>query len=428
MPRRTHLLLATITAMLAATVPSLGGVATAADDRSLSLRVASYNVSMFRLTEGELAADLADADDEPQDEEVRNVAEVLQRVRPDVVLLNEFDADASGLALDRFRDNFLEVGQGGAQPIEYPYGVVLASNTGVASGFDLNGNGQVGTSGRAYGDDAFGFGEFPGQYGFAVLSRHPIDTDGIRTFQEFLWKDMPGARLPDDPSTAAPADFYSPAELEVFRLSSKNHADVPVQVGARTVHLLASHPTPPTFDGPEDRNGLRNADEIRFWADYLSPGRRSSYIYDDGGRRGGLGAGERFVIAGDLNSDPFDGDSVEGAAQQVLEHPRVQDPAPSSPGGVEQSVLQGQANLTQTGDPELDTADFNDRPAPGNLRADYVLPGRNLQVTGASVFWPVTTDPLFPLVGTFDRRFTNGFPSSDHRLVMVDLRLPAAGR
>ena len=426
MPRRTHLLLATTTCLLAATVPSTSAVASAAD-RSLSLRVASYNVSMFRLTEGELAADLADADDEPQDVEVRNVAEVLQRVRPDVVLLNEFDVDAEGLALDRFRENFLEVGQGGAKPIDYPYGVVLDSNTGVASGSDLNNDGQIGTSRRAYGDDAFGFGEFPGQYGFAILSRYPIDIDGIRTFQQFLWKDMPGARLPDDPATAAPADFYSPAELDVFRLSSKNHADVPVQVGAKTVHLLASHPTPPVFDGPEDRNGLRNADEIRFWADYLRPGRRSSYIYDDEGQRGGLGAGERFVIAGDLNSDPFDGDSVEGAAQQVLEHPRVQDPSPTSPGGVEQSALQGGANVEHTGDPALDTADFNDRAA-GNLRADYVLPGRNLQVTGASVFWPLTTDPLFPLVGVFDKRYTNGFPSSDHRLVMVDLRLPAAGR
>lgn len=93
-----------------------------------------------------------------------------------------------------------------------------------------------------------------------------------------------------------PGDFYSAQELEVFRLSSKNHVDVPIQIGRRTVHVLASHPTPPSFDGPEDRNGTRNADEIRFWADYVSPGRRSRYIYDDDGVRGGLRPGHSFFV------------------------------------------------------------------------------------------------------------------------------------
>ena len=51
----------------------------------------------------------------------------------------------------------------------------------------------------------------------------------------------------------------------------------------KTVHFLVSHPTPPVFDGPEDRNGTRNFDEIRFWADYVIPS-RSGYIYDDNGQ------------------------------------------------------------------------------------------------------------------------------------------------
>jgi hypothetical protein len=46
-----------------------------------------------------------------------------------------------------------------------------------------------------------------------------------------------------------------PEELEVFRLSSKSHWDVPIVIGRKTVHFLVSHPTPPVFDGPEDRNG-----------------------------------------------------------------------------------------------------------------------------------------------------------------------------
>ena len=52
-----------------------------------------------------------------------------------------------------------------------------------------------------YGDDSFGFGAFPGQFGMAVYSRYPIDFRHIRTFQNFLWKDMPGAGLPDDAAT-----------------------------------------------------------------------------------------------------------------------------------------------------------------------------------------------------------------------------------
>ncbi|MFJ4230598.1 endonuclease/exonuclease/phosphatase family protein [Cellulosimicrobium cellulans] len=370
-----------------------------------TLRVATYNASLNRAAAGELEADLST----PDDPQAATIAEVLQRTRPDVVLLNEFDYVPDGRAVDLFRDNYLEVAQGGATPIDYRYAYVAPSNTGVPSGFDLNNDGTVGG-----GDDALGFGVFEGQYGMVVLSRYPIDTRGVRTFQHFLWKDMPGALLPDDPATAGPADWFTPEELEVVRLSSKSHWDVPVRVGRETVHVLASHPTPPTFDGPEDRNGRRNHDEIRFWADYVTPGKASRYVYDDAGRRGGLHPGESFVVLGDQNADPLDGDSVDAAIDQLLDHRRIQDPAPRSAGGVEAAALQGGANATHRGDPALDTADFADT-APGNLRADYVLPSRDLRVRDAGVFWPVQADPLSRLTGVFP------FPSSDHRLVWVDL-------
>jgi hypothetical protein len=185
------------------------------------------------------------------------------------------------------------------------------------------------------------------------------------------------------------------------------------------VHLLASHPTPPTFDGPEDRNGKRNQDEIRFWADYVQPGKRSAYIYDDNGRYGGLRSGAAFVIVGDQNSDPLDGDSVPGAIQQLIEHPRIIDPLPTSAGGPEAAVLQGGANKSHKTDPKYDTADFADVPAPGNLRADYVLPSSQLRPRAAAVFWPVQSDSLSRLTGVFP------FPTSDHRLVWVDISVPA---
>ncbi|WP_430645189.1 endonuclease/exonuclease/phosphatase family protein [Agromyces sp. GXS1127] len=376
--------------------------------RADTVRVATYNLSLNRSFEGQLVDDLST----PDNAQAKTVAEIIQRANPDIVLLNEFDYVEGGVAVDLFRDNYLEVSQGGADPVEYPYAFVAPSNTGISSGFDLNNNGVVGG-----GDDAFGFGLFPGQYGMAVLSKHPIDTEAVRTFQHFLWKDMPGALLPDDPNTPEPADWYSPEELDVFRLSSKSHWDVPVEVNGRTVHVLASHPTPPTFDGAEDRNGTRNHDEIRFWADYVKPGAGSRYIYDDDGATGGLKPGSSFVILGDQNADPLDGDSVDAAIDQLLDHPRISDPMPTSAGAVEAAAVQGGANLTHEGDPALDTADFNDNPAPGNLRADYVLPSKDLRVAGAGVFWPVLADPLSALTGTFP------FPSSDHRLVWVDLHV-----
>jgi hypothetical protein len=395
------MLTAVVAGSCAAAAPT-GAAASGAD-----VRFATFNASLNRNFAGQLVADLAT----PANAQAKAVAEIIQRARPDVLLINEFDFAPAALGL--FQDNYLSISQRGAAPIIYPHRFIAPSNTGVPSGFDLNNNGVIGGP-----DDALGFGFFPGQFGMAVYSMHPIDTANARTFQTFLWKDMPGARLPNDPATAAPADWYSPAELAIFRLSSKSHWDLPIQIGGKTIHFLVSHPTPPVFDGPEDRNGTRNFDEIRFWADYITPA-RSGYIYDDEGNRGGLKPGELFVIAGDQNSDPLDGDSIPGAIQQLIEHPLVNTKfTPSSPGAVQQAALQGGANLTHRSDPRFDTADFADT-APGNLRADYVLPRKNLKIVDGAVFWPLNTDPLFVPVGVFP------FPSSDHRLVWIDVGVPS---
>ncbi len=366
-----------------------------------TVRFQTFNASLNRASAGRLVADLST----PDDPQASAVAEIIQRTRPDVLLLNEFDYVPGQRAVDLFRANYLERGHHGARPIDYPYAFVAPSNTGVPSGLDLDNSGTVGG-----GNDAYGFGDFEGQYGMVVLSKYPIDRAQVRTFQRFRWADMPDNLIP--------TDFYSPTEQAALRLSSKSHWDVPVRIGRRTVHFLVSHPTPPTFDGPEDRNGRRNHDEIRFWSDYVTGGSAARYVYDDRGRHGGLAKGASFVIAGDQNADPLDGDSVSAAIDQLLDHPRLVDPLPSSAGGPEAAARQGGANATHRSDPRYDTADFNDNPAPGNLRADYVLPSRRgLQVRDAGVFWPVPGNPLSRLTGEFP------FPSSDHRTVWVDLRL-----
>ncbi len=378
------------------------------------IRFATFNASLNRNEEGQLIDDLST----PANEQARNVAEIIQRTNPDVVLINEFDFEPNDTAAKLFRENYLEVSQNGANPIEFPYVHVDPSNTGIPAGFDLDNDGSVGGP-----NDAFGFGFFPGQFGMALYSKYPIDTANIRTFQDFLWKDMPGALLPDDPATPEPNDWYSPEELEVFRLSSKSHWDIPVNVNGQIVHVLASHPTPPVFDGDEDRNGTRNHDEIRFWSDYVTPG-KGDYIYDDAGNLGGITPGSRFVIMGDQNADPFDGDSTNDAILQLLDNPLINTSVtPDSNGGPDAAVRQDAANDTHLGNPAFDTADFADT-TPGNLRADYVLPSQNLEITDAAVFWPKSDNPLFPLVGDFDPALPGGFPSSDHRLVWADVTVP----
>jgi hypothetical protein len=381
------------------------GLAPAAAPAAPLLRIATFNCSLNRPQQGGLRRSLST----PDDAQARAVAEIIQRVHPDILLLEEFDYDADGVSLREFQTNYLARPQDGAAPAHYRYSFIAPSNTGVPSGFDLDHDGHVGGGG-----DALGFGEFPGQYAMAVLSRFPIDAAHARTFRKFLWRDMPGALLPDDPATPAPADWYSPAMLAVLPLSSKSHWDLPVRVGHLTLHLLASHPTPPAFDGPEDRNGRRNHDEIRLWNDYLTPG-AANYLHDDAGKAGGF-AGKYFVVMGDQNSDPVDAASLHDAIEALLGNPRIDAGfVPQSVGGPEAAALQGGANATQRGDPRFDTADFNDH-GPGNLRVDYLLPSKGLQVCGGGVFWPARDDPQARLVWGDDPP-----PSSDHRLVWLDL-------
>jgi endonuclease I/methionine-rich copper-binding protein CopC len=378
--------------------------------RTNQFKTATYNTSLYRDTAGRLITDLGTINNT----QAKNIARVIQRNNPDIILVNEFDYDFGRLAMRRFRENYLEVGQSGEAPVYYPYAYVASSNTGIASGFDLDNNGTVDTTpgDNTYAQDAFGFGTFPGQYSFVVFSKFPIDTANIRTFQQFLWKDMPGALLPDNPNIPGPADWYSAAELNVFRLSSKNHADIPVIVNGSPVHILASHPTPPVFDDPAagqpwiagvDHNGRRNSDEIRFWSDYVTPS-ASSYIYDDkewalagnttpAERNGGLAPNSRFIMLGDQNADADEGDSTPPSITTVLSNPLFN--GTFVPGG-------------GSGPQPDDTAGFS-----GGVRVDYVVPSAfGLNVDAGTVFWPPSNDP-----------FAGAVSGTDHYMVILTLTL-----
>ncbi|MEM9850401.1 MAG: endonuclease/exonuclease/phosphatase family protein [Pseudomonadota bacterium] len=360
----------------------LGPVTGAELDRAPgAVRIATFNASLSRKGPGLLLRDILD-----RDTQVLGAARIIARVAPDIILINEFDHDAESRALIAFQTILAELGA------NYPHRYAPAPNTGVPTGLDLDGDGRLG--GPA---DAQGFGMFRGQYGMALLSRFPIDAAAARDFSALIWADLPDAQLP----MLDGAPYYGADIRARLRLSSKGHWDVPITLpDGRRLHLLASHATPPVFDGPEDRNGRRNADEIRFWTRYLANEMEAIT---------GTAPGPWVAVLGDMNADPADGDGVRSAMRALLESPILQDPRPASVGG------QRAATDGHTGDPALDTADWDD-PSPGNLRVDYVLPGVAFTVTGSGVFWPAAGTPDADLLTV------GKDPVSNHRLVWVDVR------
>ncbi|NWO01482.1 MAG: endonuclease/exonuclease/phosphatase family protein [Idiomarinaceae bacterium] len=367
-----------------------------------TIRVATFNVSMDAsnyLSDSELPQlDKSPVPEVLQQDhrQIRGIAEILQRVRPDIVLLNEFDYVDKQVGVNVFQEKYLSVSQNGQKAIEYPYAYIAPVNTGVPSPFDLNRDGKA----QGTGIDAWGFGWYPGQYGMVILSKYPLQVDKARTFQHFLWKDMPGRHIPyvmNDQKKPTDEQWYPEEVMAQYPLSSKSHWDIPVQVGDKVIHLLAAHPVPPAFDGPENSNGMRNYDEIRLFADYLTPG-KDNYIYDDKGSRGGLGQNESFIVLGDMNAEAGSG-GVDGAIEQLLQHPRVNDVKPQSHGGEQHS-------------PDKQGSQYHT--AAWRKRVDYVLPSNDLVVKDAGVFWPVGDEAGSKLM---QKRSA----SSDHRMVWLDI-------
>ncbi|TDO98668.1 endonuclease/exonuclease/phosphatase family protein [Marinomonas balearica] len=341
----------------------------------VALRVATFNVAFSRSFSGELESAL----DRGGDEQIAAVQRIVESYAPDVLLLNEVDYSPNSSLKEK-----LAALLSGTEKSAFRYVYFEAVNTGVASGFDLDRDGIIGGAAS----DAWGFGAYPGQYGMMLLSRYPIDFHRSRTFKNFLWKDFPDAHLP---KMSDGSNYYSNEELALFPLSSKSHWDVCVNVEGVSVRFLCSHPTPPVFDGAERRNFCRNQDEINFWRYYLDG---SSSIVDDLGNAGGL-TDSHFVLLGDLNASPSEGDSHKGAIRSLLNHPKI--------GSSERPRRSGwSGRLTHEA---FHTASWK-------LCVDYVLPSASLSLIKQEVVWP-------------DKRqvslLNDCMTSSDHRMVYADL-------
>lgn len=381
------------------TIVAIAAVLGTLDAAEKTVRIATFNVQELNWTK------LQDVDTAGRGThaQLRAAAAIIQRIRPDVLLLNEIDytgpidedgpPPADRHALRAFLQRYLQYGEQGGEPITYAHEFYRPSNTGVPSGLDLNNNGQTNDP-----NDAYGFGRYPGEYAMALVSRYPLIVEQARTFRTLLWKDVPGHLIPDG-QDGRPA-FYKPEALAVFRLSSKSHWDVPVQVNGQAIHLLCSHPTPPVFDGPEDAHGRRNYDELRFWADYLTGGDAARWIRDDHGKIGGLPNSASFVILGDLNAEPVRAPADYGRRpiEWITRHPRVVDPRPRSHGAESDSNPENLAGYLP-----FKTSHFG--------RLDYVLPSRDLSVVDSGVFWPAAAEPLSAAAEA----------ASDHRLVWLDV-------
>ena len=361
------------------------------------IRVATFNVSLHRKALGELSRDL-----KAGDAQVQRLSRIVQAVAPDILLANEVDYDGGESARLLLEEYF---GKSSDESRRLKYVYSSESNTGLPSGLDIDKNGRI-----AGPNDAYGFGEYPGQYGMAVFSRHKIVEDDVRSFQKLLWSSVPGALKPLLPDGTP---YWSDEIWKQLRLSSKTHLDVPIDIDGKRLHILASHPTPPVFDKEEDKNGCRNHDEIRLLRDYIMGGAGTEYLRSDQGTVGSLAADATFVVLGDLNADPNDGSGRAEGIRSLLDCPRINATSvPRSDGGAEASKAQGQKNQSHRGDPVEDTSDFNDNSS-GNLRCDFVLPSSNCRVVASGVFWP-TVEQL----KSIDPELLS---ASDHRLVWIDI-------
>ncbi|MGF1792824.1 endonuclease/exonuclease/phosphatase family protein [Photobacterium profundum] len=416
------------------------------------VKIATYNLSFDRNTFEALVAEMqispakqeqlvttyldgtiADADKQIAEKviQIRNVAAVIQKNRPNVLMMAEYNNDGTGedkAALVGFQDNYLSIaqsidgagGEANLEPITFPHFESYSTNTGLASGLDLDNDGKIEGPG-----DAWGFGMYHGQYAFALMSQYEIDTENTRTFQTFKWKDLEDAQIPTiticDGSQTIPDgmscgdEWYTDEEWEQVRLSSKNHVDAPIIIptenGEEVVHLLMSHPTPPVFD--TGKNKAQNAAEVKFWNQYIQG---KEFFYDDAGLNGGLADNAKFVIMGDQNLDPVAGDGFSDVMQTLHDDPLVN-----------QKVMNGELYPTSYGASEHAVDKSLNHPKPNRISStfglgvDYAIPSANMNIVDSGVYWSASYEEGRKLFNdTRIGQYGDGKSvSSDHRMVWI---------
>ena len=207
---------------------------------SETLRLASYTAALERNAPGLLYRDILYG----KSSQIRAALRLIATIKPDVLALQRFDWDAELRAARAFQSALK------AQGWEMQNLLAPRPNTGVATGVDIDGNGQIGGPG-----DAQSYGIFAGQRGLLLLSRLPFDVQNSQDHSQVLWAEVPQTQSTDPPEIA-----------KVQRLAYVAMLQTSITWRQHPISLLTFHASPPVFDGPEDRNGRRNADEIAYAA------------------------------------------------------------------------------------------------------------------------------------------------------------------
>ena len=335
-------------------------------------RFATFNADLSRDGPGLLYRDALEGEDDVADAAARIAA-----AAPDVLAMQGLDWDAEGLAIGALGAALEAAGH------PMPFVHAGPTNRGVPATQD----GDLDGDGRTFeGDDMHGWARYSGQDGMAILSRFPLGE--VADLSRLLWSDLPNARR-----AGADGSDLLEGPYAGLRLSTTAHWAVPVELPGGRITVAAHHATPPVFDGAEDRNGRRAADEAALWGAWLD----GALAEVPGGAPAPEGP---VVLLMGANVDPEDGDGLGAAMQALLDRPDLIDPAPRGP--ARPAVADG-----HSGDPALDTVDWPDPPeGPGDLRVDYAIPSADLRVVASGVEWPAEG------------------AASRHGIVWVDVALP----
>lgn len=359
-----------------------------------TLRVGQFNLK-------ELATDKLVTDSNLQ---VDSAAEIIGRFAPDFVNINEIQFDLA---------NTPKTGLPGAptstKPPSFDHGAQnaqrladrIAAKSGVTYSEIIHFFGNSGTYWKGENpsnSDSFtlrGWGEWPGRFNTAILSKHPILKDEARVINDFHWSDLPDNML---------AQMKKDTGLELptgFPLFEKSLNLVPIDVHGQKIWLVLLHPTAPVYD---PINKYRNHDELHALQLFLE---RKLPGVDP------LPDGAKFIVIGDFNADPDgDGDGVPGAIAQIIDLPSLNArPFPTGAGNAGKAPTE---NTYLGGCGDTDGGLPADPSKSLQLHLDYILPSVTTgSIAGGAVFLPERGSPDFPLA----------CHASDHMFTYVDIKM-----
>ncbi|SDK14283.1 Endonuclease/Exonuclease/phosphatase family protein [Ferrimonas sediminum] len=404
-------------------------------DFSDTIRFATYHADM-EFSDYNQALSETGSGNEPR---LQNVAEVIQRARPDVLLVTGFSG-ADGLggeeyrkrALELFVSEYLNQAQDpDLDAVSYPYLYLANSNSGIPVLDDLN---KDGSAPGTLPFDAKGYGHYAGEKSFALLSRYALDENNVRTYRQLEWKRVPTADGQQKPQDGSGNDWFASETWNSLPLMDTNFVDIPMKLpDGRIVQLLATYLGEPAEVDASNRAYMRNRAQVEFVADYISQDYNSYIVNDDDNSRrvtGGYDSSRPFVLMGNfyndhegawaLGADGAPSYRADSAAMRTLVNSStlhrftgVNWEAPTSAAGVDYA----QTTASTHSMPGIITG-LN------ALRNDYIMLEQQLKFVDQGIVWAQLGDDgeaLFYRNNGQGQMVNDPQASSSHRLVWMDV-------